>query len=306
MLGGEIIAGSSALVAQPLGVVQIAFKGYDLGKTTEESMLTPDQDVKDINYQQDGTKAADHVVTGKDFLLKVVLGEIKTELLALMDFGFESAGNAPASDGAGFGRQLYQSMRDNFAGPLKVAAVNGNGVPSESVTDIGFWYEAIPILDAHLINWGADTQRNLPINFRIKWHRFATGESATKVGGYGYYGDPTVIDYPAVVWPDVEAPILVSATATSATNIDVVFNKDVDFQTVFAAANFFADVDGVLHAPTAGAITDETLSLTFAAATFAAGGVIKLTISSIALEDTEATPNAYGGVDGEAVINSAP
>lgn len=308
-LGGEIIAGNSKLTAQPLGVVKGAFAGYDLGKTVEEATLMPESDVKDIFYQQDGTKGADHVITGEDYAVKLVFGEIKTKLLTLMKFGVTSLNELTTDDHGVVGRELYQSMRDNFAGVLKLAAVSGNGVPSDDEEDIMFFYEAIPIVDGPLINWGADTQRNLTVIFRIKYHEFATGESSTHEGSFGYWGDPTSEDLPAATWPDVEAPTIATAIATAATTLVITFDENIAFQppgSAFDASHYMADVDGEFNPPTAGVIATTALTLTFAAATFAAGDVIKLSISSVALQDTDATPNEYPGVSNYLCTNSVP
>jgi len=305
-LGGLLLVGNSKLVAEPLGVVQLAFGGYDLGKTVEEATLSPDSDIKDIMYQQDGTKAADHVITGEDWVLKTVFGEISTKLLALLKYGIETLNDSTSDDHGLFGRQQYKSMRDNFADVLKVAAVSGDGIPSELEEDTMFFYEAIPIIDGTLINWGADSQRNLTVNFKIKWHKFATGESGTHEGAYGYWGDPAEEDVPAAVWPDVAAPVIVTAIATAAITLEVTFNENIAFQTAFDAAHYIADVDGAYSAPTAGVIATTKLTLTFAAATFAPGDVIHLSISAIALEDTDATPNEYPGVAAQLVTNSVP
>ena len=57
----------SGLTAGPLGVIQIGYKGYDLGKTVDVAELQPDLDIKAITYQQNGTKEADHVITGANW-----------------------------------------------------------------------------------------------------------------------------------------------------------------------------------------------------------------------------------------------
>ena len=49
-LGGAMFAGNSKLFEGPLGVIKVAFDGYDLGKTTEDAALVPDQDIKDITF----------------------------------------------------------------------------------------------------------------------------------------------------------------------------------------------------------------------------------------------------------------
>lgn len=296
-VGGALIAGTSKLFSGPLGVVRIGFKGYDLGKTTDDAVLTPDQDIKDIVYQQDGTKAADHVRTGVDMILSVTFGEINTSLLALLMSGVESALASSATDHGTVNRSIYQSMRDNEAGALKIAAVDENGAAYATLINIMMFYEAIPIINGDLINWGADSQRNLPVEFRIKWHEFSTGESVAKTGAFGYWGDPTNEDVPAVVWPDVAGPALVSANASAATTMVVTFGENIAFQTAFDVNHYVAEVNGEFILPTAGVIATVALTLTFPAATFSAGADIKLSISEHALEDTVVPANEYGGVN---------
>lgn len=305
-IGGDLLIGNSKLLAGPLGVVQMGFRGYNLGKTTADTTLAPDADVKDILIQQEGTKAADHVRTGVDYLLTCTFGEISTALLVQLQKGVTSVNTSTLTDSATIGRSLYQSMRETEAGVLRVIAVDENGIPSEFDEDRFEFYEAIPIIQDNLINWGADTQRGVQVQFRIKWHRFATPHSYSFPGAFGYYGDPVDENLEPAVWPDVEAPTLVSATATSATNIDVVFNENIAFQTAYAVGHYVAKVNGVFVDSSAGVISTTTLSLTFPAATFAAGNIIELNISEIALQDTEATPNTYGGADGIAVVNNVP
>lgn len=297
-VGGALFSGSSKLFEGPLGVVKIGFKGYDLGKTIADSNLSPDQDIKDIMYQQDGTKAADHVRTGIEFILSATFGEIKTGLLKELMSGITTKNITPTEDSGTIGRSIYQSMRDNEAGPLKIVAVNEDGVASEEVEDIIMCYEAIPIIEGELVNWGADTQRNFALQFRIKFHEFASGESSTKVGAFGYWGDPTIEDVPPVAWPDVEAPILLTANASADVTLDVVFNENIAFQTAFDALHWLVRVNGEYIAATAGVITTVAIALTFGASTFAASDEILLYISDLALEDTESTPNAYDGIDG--------
>ena len=297
MLGGALFKGSSKLFLGPLGVVQLGFKGYDLGKTTADTNVVPDQDIKDINYQQEGTKAADHVRTGIDYLLNAVFGEISTGLIKLLMAGVYSTNTDPNDDSGVIGRELYQSMRDAEGGGLKVGAITSNGVPSELPADIFSFYEAIPIVNGDLVNWGADTQRNFPVQFRIKWHKFDPGESSTYEGDFGYWGDPTAEDVPAIVYPDLLAPIIQTADCPLVTSMEIVFNKNIAFQTAFDATHFMSKVNGVYVAPTAGVIATITLTLTFPAATFAADDDIEISISEESLEDTESTPNIFPGVD---------
>ena len=305
-VGGAVFEGNSKLFEGPLGVVQIGFKGYDLGKTTADSNLTPDQDIKDILYQQDGTKAADHVRTGIDYMLSVTFGEIKTGLLDLMMAGVSTQNTSALDDSGTIDRSIYQSMRDQEGGVLRIAAVDENGEAYSDPEHLMNFYEAIPIVNGELVNWGADTQRNFPVEFRIKWHLFGVGESTTKTGAFGYWGDPTTEDVPAIVWPDVAGPILVSAIATLATNLDVQFNENIAFQTAFQAGSWVAKVNDLFVVPTAGVITTDTIALTFAAATFAAGDIIELSMGGIELEDTAVPANPADSFDGVAVTNNVP
>lgn len=301
-LGGALFEGNSKLFVGPLGVVQIGFKGYDCGKTTADSKIVPDQDIKDINYQQDGTKASDHVRTGIDYMLEVTFGEIKTGLLALLMKGVSTSNSSTSDDTGRIDRSLYQSMREEEGGGVKIAAVDENGLASESLPDIMAFYEGIPIVNGDLVNWGADTQRNFPVQFRLKWHEFSAGESTAHSGGFGYWGDPTSEDVPALSiteYPDYNAPVIVSAIAVSATSLEITFDEDIAFQAAYAITDYVAKVEGdgfVLSS--AGVITTTKLTLTFPAATFDAADIITISITEIALEDTAAVANAFAGVDG--------
>jgi len=304
-LGGALMQGNSKLFEGPLGVVQIGFKGYDLGKTTADSNLTPDQDIKDIIFQQDGTKPSDNVRTGIEFLLAATFGEISTGLLVAMMSGVTSENASSSTDSGTIGRNIYQSMRDTEADVLKVASVDANGVASDSDDDILFFYEAIPIIEGDLINWGADTQRNFPVSFKIKYHVFATGESSTKVGAFGYWGDPTTEDVPPATWPDVEAPVLLSAEATDATTIEATFDENIALQGgSFPAGSVVANIDGVLVLATSASVSLKVMTLTFPASTFTSGDIITLTITSACVEDTESTANTYDGVSDFTATNS--
>lgn len=302
-LGGALYEGNSKLFTGPLGVVSVGFKGYDLGKTTADSNLTPEQDIKDIMYQQDGSKAADHVRTGIDYLLNVTFGEIKTGLIDLLMSGISTQNTSAASDSGHIDRVMYESMRDVEKGGMKVAAVDVNGVPSTSLQDIMNFYEVIPIVNGELVNWGADTQRNLPVQFRIKWHEFTVAELAALTrssgGAFGYWGDPTTEDVTdiAAYYPDVEAPILLTVDADATTNLVVTFNENIAAQTAFEVGMYACKVDGVLVLPTAEAsLAGAVLNLTFPAATFSAAAEIYFYCSELAIEDTEATANTYGGI----------
>lgn len=300
-LGGALLAGNSKLFDGPLGVVKVGFAGYDLGKTTADATLSPDQDIKDIIYQQDGTKAADNVRTGIEFMLAATFGEINTGLVKLMMSGVTSAN----ADSGTIGRSVYQSMRDQEAGVLKIAAVDSYGIPSENDEDIMHFYEAIPIVDGELVQWGADTQRNLPVSFKIKFSVFPTPHAYAVDGAFGYWGDPTVENVLPAVWPDTEAPVLVSAAVDDATDITAVFNENIAFQTgSFVAGSVMAMVEGVMVLATTAVISTTDLTATFPASTFTSGDEVHLFISSAGIEDTETAANLYGGVSDFVVTNS--
>lgn len=301
-LGAVIGGGSSKLVAGPLGVVKVGFKGYDLGKTTAETTLKLDQDIKDIMYQQDGTKPSDKVRTGAVLVIAGTLGEVKTKTLALCMAGV-TAGHATAADDFGvLGRSVYQSMRENEAGPAIIAACSADGIASELPEDQMCFYEAFINLTANLINWGADVQRGLPFEMTIPFHTFADGESIAHRGAFGYWGDPDDSDVPAIVYPDIAAPVVVSAAVASATSMNVTFDKTVtEVNAGTTEAKIIASVDGAYIAPTASVITGAVLALTFPAATFSAGDVVLLSISADVVED--ASENANEVVSARAVTN---
>lgn len=309
-VGGALFEGISELFSGPLGVVKIGFEGYDLGKTTADSELTPDQDIKDIIYQQNGTKASDHTRTGIDYMLAVTFGEIKTGLLTRLMAGITTANTSALDDDGTISRQLYQSMRTLEAGGLRIVSVDEDGIASEDDQNIINMYEAIPIIDGSLINWGADTQRGLTVNFRIKWHEFATGESSTKNGAFGYWGDPTAEDVPAITWPNVSAPAFVSADAALATTVAITFDEDVAF---FGGGAFVADSmwitvdDGssiIAVLPSSAAIASAVVTLTMPAATIASGDIVKVFWTANAVEDTETTANVSDALYGGAVTDS--
>lgn len=310
-LGGTLYKGISKLLDGPLGVVQVGFDGYDLGKTTADTVLTPNQAIKDILYQQTGTMKADTVRTGIMFQLKATFGEINTGLLKEMMAGVAAPITDPNSDGAVFDRNLYQSMRDNEKGSLKIASVDANGVPSDIDENIGFFYEAVPMIDADLINWGADSQRELPVTFDIYWHEFATGESSTYDGAFWYYGDPTALDVPAAEWPDRFGPQLATAEATSATAVKLTFDEDltlVSGKTLTECITVKVNEEFVV--PTTATIgtdpNDDEIDLVLPAASIASGDAVLVYVGAGCVEDSEATPNQNAAIDGETVTNSVP
>lgn len=306
---GSLIPGNSALLAGPLGNVYVGFDGYNLGKTTEDTSLTKDEDVKDILFSQDGTKAADHVPTGMLMMLNATFGEISTALLkkVLYSFSSQAADDGSGDDSGTFGRLVYNSLRLNKARALRIWATDSNGDILETDENMINCYEAVPLIDENLINWGADTQRNLPVRFMIYFHEFGTARiSGGPYGAFGYYGDPATEKVPATDWPDIAAPVLDEAEATSATNLDLTFDENVAFQGGSYSAGVVVKIDGDFVAPSSGSIASNVASFTFPASTFAAGQEIEVYISGIVFEDTETTPNVYPGIEGFPVTNSAP
>jgi hypothetical protein len=196
-----ITAGNSYLLLGALGNVLVNFDSADLGKTTEDTALTKIEDVKDILYSQDGTQPDDHISTGMIMQLSATFGEIKTGLLQKLLYSFSSeVSDFSAEDDSGtFGRYIYQSLRDNKAKKLIITATDENGVARTGAQNILNFYEALPIIDENLINWGADTQRNLPTRFMIYYSKFGASQvSGGPVGAFGYYGSATVEKVPAI------------------------------------------------------------------------------------------------------------
>lgn len=300
--GGALLIGSSKLFDGPLGVVKIGFKGYDLGKTSAETTLKPDQDIKDIIYQQDGTKAADRVRTGLVYVLSATFAEINTGLLKILMAGLSSDNTNSNDDFGVIGRSVYQSMRQNEAGALKVAACDANGLPSVNSEDTFCFYEAIANINGNLVNWGADTQRNLPVEFHIFYHPFEEGESSTKRGAFGYWGDPADSDVPAITWPDVAAPVVVSATVTDGTTLEVVFDENItEVNNATTESKIIVSVNGVFVAPIASSCSTTKLTLTFPSSTFSAGDTVLLSISAGTVKD--ASNNENESISGRIVIN---
>lgn len=196
-----LIAGNSNLWLGPLGNCRIEFDGDTLGKTTEDTSITKDEDRKDIIYSQDGTKASDHISTGVAYLVNATFGEISTELLKKLLYGFSSEVSNPAAedDSGTFGRYIYTSLRTNIAKSLKIYATDENGAARSGAKDIMCFYEALPLVEENIANWGADTQRNLPVQFYLYFKEFGTDQvSGGPYGAFGYYGDPAKELVPAV------------------------------------------------------------------------------------------------------------
>jgi len=166
----------------PLGVVQLEYNNLDLGQTMEDTTIEPDQDIKDILYQQQGTKPADKVRTGIVFIVRCKLAEITTTRLAEVFSGIEVSGGG---NSVKIGRELYRSMKDYEAFVLKVQRVDSEGSVTVNDDHIIVFYKAISIVTG-TIDWGADTQRGLEVEFHCMWddteEAFGYSGKASSVG----------------------------------------------------------------------------------------------------------------------------
>lgn len=170
-----------------IGVVNVYFKppgaaGFTyLGKTTADTEITIDQDIKDIIFQQDGTKYADKIRTGVVHQVNATFGEIDTELLELMHNGWEASGSGNSMK---LGRSLYQSWKDSEAGVLKLVRIDSEGSDSTDPFFTLNFYKAAPEITGP-IQYGADTQRNLPTTFHVFWDETQ--------GAFGYMGNASSV-----------------------------------------------------------------------------------------------------------------
>lgn len=307
-MAGSLIKGNSDLLAGPLGNVFIGFDGYLLGKTTDDTAFNKDEDVKDIVYSQDGTKPSDHVSTGHLKMLSATFGEISTELLKKVLYSFTSkATPGSGNDSGSFERYIYKSLRDNKAKPMRIWATDPNGSIIEDDQSVLNFYEVVPLVQENIINWGADTQRNLSVEFMIYFHTF--GQDAVvggSSGGFGYYGDPVQEKVPATDWVDGGGPILLSAEATTATNVDVTFDKNIALQGGSYTGGIIVKVDGLWVVPTGVSVATAVASVTLPAASVAAGQEVEVSITNVVIEDTETSPNIFTGANDQIVVNSVP
>jgi len=165
-----------------LGVVNIYFNSVYLGKTTADTELAIDEDLKDIIFQQDGTKYQDKVRTGISWQLNCTFGQIDTDLVTTLLQGWvkSSSGNSVK-----IGRSLYQSMKNNESLPLEIRRVDSDGNSSTDPRHKIKFYLAAPQVTGNVM-WGADTQRNLAVTFFVFWNEtegaFAYSGYASSVG----------------------------------------------------------------------------------------------------------------------------
>jgi hypothetical protein len=158
-----------------LGVVNINFNGVDLGKTTADTEIVIEQDIKDILFQQDGTQFADKVRTGMAISITATFGEISTALLETIQSGFVKVG-----ENLKISRSLYQSMKDTEAKPMTLTRIDSEGDESTNPLYKLNVYKAVPIITGNIV-YGADTQRGIGVTFYCFW------DSTKKAFAYSGY-----------------------------------------------------------------------------------------------------------------------
>jgi hypothetical protein len=144
----------------PLGVVTINFNGVDLGKTIDEAMLEFIEDIKDINFAQNGTQPYDKIPTGQAYQVTVKLGEITWARLGEVLRGVTVTGNS-----AKLGRDIYRSGRDNFSKILILRRVDSDGNASTDNLFRLLFYKAMPTVNGAIGSFGPDTQREVQVVF---------------------------------------------------------------------------------------------------------------------------------------------
>lgn len=306
MSGQVLQSNGTKLLEGPLGNVNIGFDGYDLGDTTEDTVLTKVEDRKDILYSQQGTQPADHVSTGTHMELTCVFGEINTQLLKTVMYQFKTktTNNGTGPDSGVFDRVQYCSLRDNYAKALRVSALDCDGVESTDAEDILNCYEVLPLVDENIINWGADTQRKLPVTFYIYYKIFDTPLASDRRGAFGYYGDPATEQVPATDWVDRNGPVLTDSEATTATNITLTFDENVVLQGGSYTGGIIVKVNDAFVVPTGATVSTNTSDITLPAASIANGDTVEVSISDSVYEDASA--NAFQAVDAYPTTNSVP
>lgn len=144
-----------------LGVVFIDFKGIDLGKTTDATKLLQEEDLKDIIYQQNGTKPFTKIRTGVSYMLQCVLGNPGIQQLSTVNPNMKPSGSFISMN---FSRELFSDLQDE-AGLLVVTEMINN-VRSTDPRRIMRFPSAAARLTTE-IGWGADLQRTVGVEFWI-------------------------------------------------------------------------------------------------------------------------------------------
>ena len=152
-IGNNILEG-------PLGVCRIILDGVDLGKTMGDTELIPEEDNKDIMYDQNGTKPQDKIPTGMSYTLNCTFAEIDKALVEKVLRGTTGSGRSTK-----FGLDIYGSRKENSK-TLKIVRVDSEGVAStDEYMEINC-YKASPEVTSGFV-YGADVQRTLGVSFYI-------------------------------------------------------------------------------------------------------------------------------------------
>jgi hypothetical protein len=159
-----------------LGVVRVTFNSVNMGKTTADTEIVPDQDIKDILFQQDGTKYADKVRTGIVYQVNCTFGQLTTARVAELDQGYTVSGGGNSMS---MGRSLYISWLETFAAQLILTRVDSEGTSSTDPFFRMVFPKAAPEITGNY-QYGADTQRNLAVTFHIFYDE--------TLGTFGYFG----------------------------------------------------------------------------------------------------------------------
>lgn len=160
----------------PLKVVSLKWNNIELGKTTSDTELAKNEDIKDIIYQQDGTQYHDKVPTGISYQINATFGEIDTELLEEMHDSMVKSGDGNSLK---IGKNLFHSWREQ-AKELEVTAVDGDGDDSTDALQKMIYLKTYPEITSPIV-WGADSQRNLAITFHLFYD---TDEDCFGYNGY--------------------------------------------------------------------------------------------------------------------------
>lgn len=161
-----------------IGVVNVTFDTVAMGKTTEDTEIEYIEDIKDINFAQDGTQPADKVRTGQAYQVVATFGQITTTMLEKLMPGHFT--KSVVGNSAKLSRQLYRSLKDNEAAVLTLTRVDSDGQSSTDDLYILNFYEAAPMITGNF-QFGADTQRNLQVTWYCFWN------STNSAFGYSGY-----------------------------------------------------------------------------------------------------------------------
>ena len=160
----------------PLGVVQMAFDGVDLGKTLDSTSIEPIEDIFDVMHAQNGTQPFDKIPTGQAYRVTCQLSEMTEARMAQLMRGFTKSGSG---NSVSYGRDIYRSGRSSFAKTLTIARVDSDGNESLDPRFILNFYLAFPMVTGAW-EYSPDGQKILPVEFYIFYDETH--------GAFGYHG----------------------------------------------------------------------------------------------------------------------